>query len=1146
MRAVPIRPSALPRGALLRVLAVLLPIAALSAVPSRSGVAVFHGSGAPDTLFTLPVTWVVLDSVMIFRNGEPIAEFRDWRIAEPGNRIWVYHPLLAGDSLRVEYVYRAVPLYRSYSRRSLRDILRARPDSAGLDTARIAFAPPTENRETEGWTRLSKSGSLIRSVQVGTGQDLQLESALNLQIQGRVGRDVDVVAALTDQSTPIQPEGTTETISELEKVFISVRTPRFSATLGDYTLDLAGGQYDTYSRKLTGVMGQAALGPASLTAGGAVSRGQFFTNSFYGQEANQGPYPLHGRNGEIGIIVLAGTETVWLDGVVLRRGEGNDYVIDYASGEISFTSRRLITSDSRIVVDFEYSTEEYERFYGAGKAEVRFGGERAGGSVTWITESDDRTRPIGLGLKDEDRALLAAAGDSAGAAVSPTADSIGVQGGDYVRRDTLYGDTTYTVFVFSPRDSLNRPTGQWRVSFGDFGLGNGDYEAAADSLGLSYFRWLGPSRGRYRPFRRLPLPQQHTLADVRVHGSPLRGLTMQGEFAGSRRDLNSSSSIGDGDNDGAAYVISAEFAREQPKLLWVRPQRIELGGRLRHRDRRFVELSRVSEVEFERDWDVAGNTGFEETIREANLKFSPLSALTLLGGYGDLRRGDAFSSRRRSVGGNLTVLRKWSVAVSHLTLQSDDSASGRRGNWMRQGGRVNGRLWRLAPRFTVDRERKRDRIGSGYGGFRFLDWSAGTDVDLPAHLAVSGGYQRRTDDLLAPEGVFHRSADARTVSSEGSWSPPEIGRVLLRYAHREKDYAASDSADVTSDVGHLEALITPRSRIVEANAVYDVAKTRTQNQILVALQVPDGTGNYRREGDQYVPDDQGNYILVPRYTGSYEPVTEISFSSLVSLRPDELPPEKASALVRALSLESELTIEERTRLPLSGRLLLLDPSRFRGDSTLLGNAAFRQDVNVWRLSQKLALRLRYRESHSLQNQFLNGGQSRALREAGARVRARYGQFWRGESEADWSTETIRYGARTAPDRDVNRLDLSQINTVALGRRWETGIDLKFGEARDELTATQVSLREVTPHAALILLGKGRFDADAAWIHAASNQSLVPYELGRGANRGENYRWSARGTYQFGQNFSGSLNYTGRRDAGEKTYHTGRLEVRAYL
>lgn len=328
--------------------------------------------------------------------------------------------------------------------------------------------------------------------------------------------------------------------------------------------------------------------------------------------------------------------------------------------------------------------------------------------------------------------------------------------------------------------------------------------------------------------------------------------------------------------------------------------------------------------------------------------------------------------------------------------------------------------------------------------------------------------------------------------------------------------------------------------------VYDVAKTRTQNQILVALQVPEGTGSYRREGDQYVPDDQGDYVLVPRYTGSYEPATVIAFSSLVSLRPDELPPRKSNAFLRALSLESELTIEERTRLPLSGRLLLLDPSRFRGDSTLVGNATFRQDVNVWRLSQKLALRLRYRESQSLQNQFLNGGQSRGLREAGARVRARYWRFWRGESEVNASIETIRYGAATVPDRDVKRVDISQINTVALSRRWEVGIDLKLSEARDELTATQVGLREVKPHAALILLGKGRFDADVAWVHGASNKSLIPYELGRGANRGENYRWSARGTYQFGQNFSGSLNYTGRLDAGERTYHTGRLEVRAYL
>ena len=284
--------------------------------------------------------------------------------------------------------------------------------------------------------------------------------------------------------------------------------------------------------------------------------------------------------------------------------------------------------------------------------------------------------------------------------------------------------------------------------------------------------------------------------------------------------------------------------------------------------------------------------------------------------------------------------------------------------------------------------------------------------------------------------------------------------------------------------------------MLEANLTYEVAKTRTQSQFLVAIEVPAGTGSYRRVGDQYVPDDQGNYILVPRNTGNYEPATSITLNSLFWVRPDELSGSKLAAWIKALSSETEITLEEKTKRALSAGLLLMDQSQYRGDSTLTGNISIREDLHIRRLSQKLSIRTRYRYSNSLQNQYLNGGQSRSFREGGVRVRARYLSFVRGETEVTLSRETLSYVQSSLSSRDINRFDLSQENTISLSQQWETGLGLKASEVNDDRSKTQVSFRELKPRAAFTLVGKGRVDADVAWIHASSNRAIIPFELGK--------------------------------------------------
>ncbi|NIS47838.1 MAG: hypothetical protein GWN92_17985, partial [candidate division Zixibacteria bacterium] len=175
-------------------------------------------------------------------------------------------------------------------------------------------------------SRLQKSGSIVRGIEIGSNQDLTLNSGLNLQLSGNISPDVEVVAALTDENTPIQPEGNTQTLREVDKVFVKINSPYVGGTIGDFNIAYQESEFGDLQRKLQGVTVENELKKTQQQLTYGTSRGFFHTNRFLGQEGNQGPYQLSGRNGERDIVVLAGTERVYVDGVLQSRGENNDYV----------------------------------------------------------------------------------------------------------------------------------------------------------------------------------------------------------------------------------------------------------------------------------------------------------------------------------------------------------------------------------------------------------------------------------------------------------------------------------------------------------------------------------------------------------------------------------------------------------------------------------------------------------------------------------------------------------------------------------------------------------------------------------------------------------------------------------------------------
>lgn len=545
-----------------------------------------------------PITPLLLDSLPVVAHTFSIEKVptSSYRIDALASLLyWIQLPNL--DSVTIRYRVFITDFFHPLQTLSFDSVSRHYHTPASANK----ISTTTGSSSWWGFSSIQAQGSLGRQIGFGNRQDAVVNSNFNLQLNGWLPDSIRIRAAISDQQLPLQPDGSTRQLQDFDQILLEFQKKGWRLQLGDIETRETSDYFLNFYKRLQGVsfstLNSLNKGTSiQTTLSGAVTKGRYTRQQLDTKEGNQGPYRLQGPRAEFFLIVLANSERVYYDGVLLQRGEDQDYVINYNTAEIRFTPRRLVNKDSRIQVEFEYAEKNYlnSNVYVSEQVQLAKGWKFR---LAAFQNTDAKNATLHQPLDVDQRSFLSSLGDSVQHAFYPSAvlDSGGK--GKILYEKVVRGTDSFY------RYSNNPAVPRYQLFFSDMGPGKGDYAFDPAVANGKVYLYLPPfngvKQGRFEPVLLLETPKQQQVITASISYTQASGPYFVSEIATSNRDMNRLSSRDKGDDRGWAW-----------HTLWKQP----IGTQLEHRkswllsteyervQERFEPLERLRKIEFSRDW----------------------------------------------------------------------------------------------------------------------------------------------------------------------------------------------------------------------------------------------------------------------------------------------------------------------------------------------------------------------------------------------------------------------------------------------------------------------------------------------------------------------------------------------------------------
>jgi hypothetical protein len=1044
----------------------------------------------------------------------------------------------------------------------------------------FVYTPNSRQEELFSRDGLKMNGSLSRGLSFGNNQNVVLNANLNLQLAGRLQNDIDVLAAISDENNPIQPEGNTQQLQDFDKVFIRLSKNKIVLTVGDFEMTRPDNSYFmNYFKKSRGGQFYTSLKSgkqAIIQLGGeaAISRGRFARNVIQGIEGNQGPYRLSGANNELFIILISGTEAVYLDGQRLVRGEQNDYVIDYNSGEITFMPRRVITQYSRIVVEFQYSDRNFARSVVHTNAEYRHNRFRI--RANYFTEQDDPDQPFLQNLTDSNKRILAAAGDNLNEALAPSESPTNV----FAINKILYRkvDTLGFQGVFVHANTAGNDTQFFEVRFSFVGKGVGDYVQSESSANGRVFKWVAPiaaiKQGDYAPVVQLVSPKRLQMLLLGTDLMLLKNTTISIELARSNYDKNRYSDkdkaddVGYGLKTGITHTMKLQQKENNYWFL-----KTEAGHE--YVDKQFRYVERYRNVEFDRSWNRLLNntqtvdTGYEEHIVSfrTSLNHEQTGNIYFQSGY--YNRQGAFTGWQQSAGMQLHHKKNHLSAETEWLDTRNTTSNIEYSNETRKHRVDYGRqIWRIITGIRYETEQSSFNKGTDsllQGSFAFNQYTFYLNNTDTGALTYKIEYSQR-EDFLPRSSEFKSSTVGKNLNGSIFLTQQNSNRLTTNITYREfqiRDTGLIQLQPENTILIRMEYDYGFLKRVFTANTYYAVGKGNELRRDFQFLEVPPGQGVYvwrdfNRDGLQGLNEfvvasgierNQANFIKIFLPTNSSIRVQTNQFNQTLNINPAAVWAGKRG-FKRFLSKWYNQTALKLDRKTISSDdLEFLNPFEFNfTDSVIVSNASLIRNALFYnRTDPVFGFDFNITDSRNKTFQ-TNGFDGRQRREQGGNIRWNFTSSWgitmsyqfgyRSYTSDFFTANNFSYIFNEAKPRIIYQLT-SNIRATVLysyftgankaelgsekGVNQEMGLELRYNAAKQGVLNAKFSYFNV------------QYDGDIS--------SPLGYDMMQGLTAGENMVWNISFQQRLGSNLQINVNYDGRKSGNQDVIHIGRMEAR---